>query len=127
GLAELEHCDRYVDTESMDAAAAPLPAELRLRLARRGVTRITARLDGYGDSGQVEDFTVEPEAAVLGSDLEGALEDLLLGQLPGGWENDEGGCGEFTVDVEPGQAEVDASWRLEKDAAPHTTRWRWRQ
>src|SRR4051812_30175338 len=40
GLAELEHRDRYEDAEEMDARAATLPEEIRLRLSRLGITRV---------------------------------------------------------------------------------------
>jgi hypothetical protein len=126
GLAELRHHDRYEDVESLDVRAAPLPRGLRRRLARLGVRRVVARFDGYGDSGQLGEFAVEPGAAELDAALEEELADFLLEQLPGGWEINEGSFGEFAVDVGSGRVAADASWRVEKDAEPEVTRWRWR-
>jgi hypothetical protein len=127
GLAELEHCARYEDSQALDTQAATLPSRLRRRLLRLGVRRVAAHFDGYGDSGQIGGFEVEPEAVALGDDLERALEDFLLGRLPEGWEINEGGHGDFTVDVPAARVEVDAYFRVEKDSDTEVTRWRWRQ
>src|SRR5439155_25996331 len=127
GLAELEHCARYEDSEVLDTEAATLPPRLRRRLLRLGVRRVAAHFDGYGDSGQIESFQVDPEGVALGDDLERELEGFLLEQLPGGWEINEGGHGEFTVDVPAARVEVDAYFRVEKDSDTEVTRWRWRR
>jgi hypothetical protein len=127
GLAQLEHYDRQEDTEPMDAGPARLPAPLRRRLSALGVTAVTAHFDGYGDSGAIDGFSVEPGTAVLGADLEGALEDFLLGRLPGGWQDNEGCYGEFAIDVQGSTVEAEAWWRVEKDADVRLTRWSWRQ
>jgi hypothetical protein len=127
GVAELEHCDRYEDAVAADVPAAPLPDALRRRLTGRGITRVTARFDGCGDSGQVEELTAEPDPAALDDPLAQALEDFLLGLLPGGWEINEGGYGELAVDVATGRAEADAYWRVAKDSETRVTRWRWRR
>jgi hypothetical protein len=126
GLAELEHHDRYEDSESIDTQPVALPRRLARPLSRLGIMRITAHFDGYGDSGQMEELTVEPESAVLDGALEDELQDFLLDQLPGGWEINEGSYGEFTIDVTGGQVEVDAYWRVEKDSDPQVTHWQWR-
>src|SRR5262245_5142695 len=69
GLAELEHTDCYVDEVDAEVRVPPLPARLRRRLSRLGITTVTARFDGYGDSGQIEELVAQPEA-VLGRGLE---------------------------------------------------------
>jgi hypothetical protein len=125
GLAELEHYDRYEDAVGIDLATVALPAELHRSLTQLGVTGVTARFDGSGDSGQIEAFTVEPETVVLGA-LEEELEDFLVEQLPGGWEINAGSFGEFTVDMAAGAVTVQASWRIEKDSDVLATHWHWR-
>jgi hypothetical protein len=126
GLAELEHYDRYEDTEEMDAAVAALPAGLRQGLSRRGVRTVMALFDGYGDSGQLDELTVAPDNVELNTALKDKLEAFLLGQLPGGWEINEGSFGSFTVEVATGRVVLDGSWRTEEESEARVTRWRWR-
>lgn len=67
-----------------------------------GVVRVEARYNGYGDSGNIEDVTLTPEAASLETDLKVKLEDLLWGtayDLHPGFEINEGGDGEIDWDV----------------------------
>lgn len=127
GLAELEHSNRFEDTEAVSIEAAQLPQTLRQRLAQLGVALVSARFDGFGDEGLVEEVTAQPDSVVLDTGVEEELENFLFDQLPEGWENNEGGYGEFTVEVPTGRVTVDAYWRIEEDSDPHITRWRWRQ
>jgi hypothetical protein len=127
GLAKLEHSDCYEDSEAIDTPTATLSRGLRKRLAKLGVQRVTARFDGYGDSGQIESVEVEPETVSLAKDLQDELEDFLIERLPGGWEINAGSWGEFTVNVPAGHVEVAAYWRVEADTEPQVTRWKWRQ
>jgi hypothetical protein len=127
GLAELEHTDRYVDSVGADVPAATLPARLRRRLSKLAITAVTARFDGYGDSGQIEAMVVQPETAVLGRDLAEDLEDFLLRHLPDGWDDNEGSFGDFTLDVAAGLVEVDACWRVDGESDRETIRWNWRE
>src|SRR5207249_1211067 len=69
GVAERAHRDRYEDMEGMKTQAMRLPASLRQRLAKWGILRITAHFDGCGDSGQIDDLTVEPEGISLDDKL----------------------------------------------------------
>jgi hypothetical protein len=127
GLAVLKHTARYEDAEEAEVRATPLPARLRRRLSRLGITGVTARFDGYGDEGSIEEFVAQPETAVLGRRLEDDLEDFLLDRLPGGWEDGEGGFGDFVLDVAGGTVRVVAYWRVEKVWPPQIIRWKWRQ
>ncbi len=93
-------------------------------LAAAGITTVVVNFDGCGDSGQVEMIeartgdddcalpTVEVEIASMGwgtdtidrqtQPLREAIETLVydvLSQTHGGWENDDGACGDFTFDV----------------------------
>jgi hypothetical protein len=127
GLAELEHTDRWEECEDTGVHSATLPEPLRGRLAQLSVTGITADFDGYGDSGQIDSLVVEPVGVELDRQLADALEDFLMGLLPGGWENNEGGFGGFTIDVASARVEANASWRIDKESDTETIRWKWRQ
>ena len=92
-------------------------------LERCGIEAVTMTFDGYGDSGQIDDVSVtagtahdlaaieiEQMQALWGKDtvetvtvaLRTAIEHLgyeLLERTHCGWENNEGGSGEFVFDV----------------------------
>ena len=93
-------------------------------LAAAGITTVLVNFDGCGDSGQVEMIeartgdedralpAVEVEIASMGwgsatidrqtQPLRDAIETLVydvLSQTHGGWENNDGACGEFIFDV----------------------------
>jgi hypothetical protein len=127
GLAEREHYDHYEDSERMATHAGGLPEEVREQLVQAGLTSVIVQFDGSGDSGGVEEVTVEPEISILPDELRETVEDLVMDMLPGGWENNEGGFGTFTVDVEEGSIAVDAWWRIQQDTEVRYTRWRWRK
>jgi hypothetical protein len=126
GLATLAHSNCYEDSYPIDTGPVSLPEALQQGLSRQGITRITAVFNGFGDSGQIDDLTVEPEHIEIDGALQDELEDLLLDVLPGGWENNAGGFGDFSVEIATGQVAVDASWRTE-EADAHVTRWQWRK
>jgi hypothetical protein len=111
------------------------------QLLRSGVHIVTAQYDGEGDSGQINEITGydankqdvdlhslkaempsddSPLAALLGR-LFGAcsLRDLvetytweILGAYHGGFENDGGGFGTFTIDVEAGTISLEHNDRF---------------
>jgi len=93
-------------------------------LAAAGITTVVVNFDGCGDSGQVEMIeartgdddcalpAVEVEIASMGwgtdtidrqtQPVREAIETLVydvLSQTHGGWENNDGACGDFTFDV----------------------------
>ena len=125
GLAELEHFDRFGDSESMHVETSPLTDELKQLLAQAGITHLTARFDGFGDSGQIETITAEPEGIEISDELSQKLDDFLLEQLPGGWEINAGSFGEFDIDVHEETVTVDANWRTEETSSA-LTKWKWR-
>jgi hypothetical protein len=129
GLAALTHYERFEDSVDMGVHTAMLPKRLAGRLANLGVTTITARFDGSDDAGTFEDITAEPETAALDRARADDVENFLLGKLPGGWDNNEGGYGygEFTVDVASREVTVDANWCVEKESDATNTQWRWRR
>lgn len=126
GLARLDHRDYYEESVEMDATSAGLPVDLQQRLLQLKVSQLTAEFDGYGDSGQINDITTEPDGIHLDNELRAALDDFLWNQLPEGFENNEGGYGTFTVDVATGEIVIDAYWREAKDSDSKITAWRWR-
>jgi hypothetical protein len=90
-------------------------------LAAAGVTAVTVPFNGAGDSGQTGEVSCEPGGIDLGktaltirqagwgagmseetATLPEAIETLCYGYLDqesGGWENDDGAFGAFTLDV----------------------------
>ncbi len=127
GFAQLEHYDNFEESEDMETVPAALPEELRQRLSHTGISSVAARFDGFGDSGQMEEVTVLPESAELDGDLEEDLENFLLDQLVPGWENNEGGYGDFTVDVQTGEVTAETYSRVQSVSEVQLTRWKWRQ
>ena len=127
GRAELEHRDWYQDAVALDTKPAQLPRGLLRRQTGLGVRSLTAEFDGYGDSGQIENWSVEPESLTLDTELEGKLEAFLLDRLPGGWEINEGAYGSFTIVLPEGRVLVEASSRVDKASDAQLTRWRWRK
>lgn len=127
GLAKLEHNDRYEDEEAMETATGRLPTNLYRRLHRRSIHTVTARFDGYGDSGQFHEVTTEPGNIEMGTALQNDLEDYLYTLLPGGWENNEGGHGTCTIDVQTRAVDIDAFWRVQKASDTQFVCWQWRK
>ena len=83
------------------------------QLVKLGVDIVTIRYDGYGDSGTMED----PLAFQNGEPVElpRKLNDLLLdfaeSYLPGGWENCDGACGEFVLNITDRKFFREHCWR----------------
>lgn len=106
-------------------------------LASAGITMVLATFDGEGDSGQIEDVTAysgesemalpltqiawlfvpwnEPEPQMASAALEEAVRNLCwdyLSDVHGGWENNDGGFGEFTLKVAEQEVELDFNARF---------------
>ena len=74
-------------------------ATLLSELRTLGVTNIEVQYEGYGDSGNVEDVVVTPDAITLTEELRRRVEDFgwdFAYALSPGFENNEGGYGELT-------------------------------
>jgi hypothetical protein len=92
------------------AAAAPPPppankaarSELLPQLRGLGIAQVIAEYEGYGDSGNIEDVTVQPAGIALPDELCTKVGDFAWSvayhQHPG-FENNEGGYGTLTWDV----------------------------
>ena len=78
-------------------------AALLVELRAIGVTNIGVQYEGYGDSGNVEDVVVTPDAITLTEELRRRVEDFgwdFAYALNPGFENNEGGYGELTWAIE---------------------------
>ncbi len=85
-----------------EAANKAARAELIAQLRAIGITEVTAEYEGYGDSGNVEDITVQPNGIEIAGDLSTKLEDFAWSfayEHHPGFENNEGGYGTLTWDI----------------------------
>ena len=85
-----------------EAANKAARSELLPQLRALRITEVVAEYEGYGDSGNIEDVTVQPAGIELPGDLRTKVEDFAWSvayhQHPG-FENNEGGYGTLTWDV----------------------------
>ena len=89
-------------------------AALLFELRALGVTSIEVQYEGYGDSGNVEDVVVTPDAITLTEELRRRVEDFgwdFAYALSPGFENNEGGYGELTWVLETDKIDVSHSNR----------------
>jgi len=76
--------------------------ELLAQLCALGISEVTAEYEGYGDSGNVEDVTVQPSEVQLPEPLATKVGDFawsLAYHHHPGFENNEGGYGTLTWDI----------------------------
>ena len=83
------------------------------QLVKLQVDTVTINYDGYGDSGTMEDpLAFQNDKPVR---LTRKLNDLLLefaeSYLPGGWENNDGACGEFVLNIKDRKFSREHCWR----------------
>jgi hypothetical protein len=103
-------------------------------LATAGISTVNVTFDGEGDSGQIENIMADGSAEIpdtrfelqqngwgtgkldsAQSTLRGAIETLCydyLSQEYGGWENNEGAFGEFTLSVADRTIELEFNGRF---------------
>lgn len=87
-----------VDHTTLKATRTELLAQLRAL----GINEVTAEYEGYGDSGNVEDVTVQPAEVKLSEALATEVGDFawsLAYHHHPGFENNEGGYGTLTWDI----------------------------
>ena len=85
-----------------DAANKAARGELLPQLRALGVTEVIAEYEGYGDSGNVEEVSVQPAGIELPGDLRAKVEDFAWSfayQHHPGFENNEGGYGTLAWDI----------------------------
>lgn len=90
-------------------------ANLLAQLRTLGVTEVTAEYEGYGDSGNVEDITLQPSGLALPSELSSQLDDFAWAfayQQHPGFENNDGGYGTLTWDLTKDSIDLDHADRF---------------
>lgn len=88
--------------QKQETALAERRKALLAALRAAGAIRVIILYDGYGDSGDVNDVTIEPDGIALGADDTKALNEFGWDRaysLHPGFENNEGGNGEITWDI----------------------------
>lgn len=98
-----------------DAENAKVRAAMLVQLLALGVTEVTAEYEGYGDSGNVEDITLQPSGIVLPSELSSQLDEFAWGyayQQHPGFENNDGGYGTLTWDITKDSIDIDHADRF---------------
>ena len=85
-------------------------AVLRAFLQSKGVTRVDAQYDAYGDSGNVEDITFTPVTVMIETTQEEALRDFIWSMayaLHPGFENNDGGDGEVVWEIDEDKIQIE--------------------
>ena len=98
------------DKAERDARNAKDRAVLRAFLQSKGVTRVDAQYDAYGDSGNVEDITFTPVTVMIETTQEEALRDFIWSMayaLHPGFENNDGGDGEVVWEIDEDKIQIE--------------------
>jgi len=104
---------RQQEVARLDTAKARLKAEIIPRLKQWGVSQVKAEYSGYGDSGCINhiayldahDQPVNMDMVRSASDPD--IENVLYEFLPAGFEINEGGQGDVTIDVAAGTVTIE--------------------
>ena len=101
------------DKQQQKASARKSLRKFCQQLVKLGVDTVTIKYDGYGDSGTLEDpLAFQNDKPV---ELPRKLNDLLLefaeSYLPGGWENNDGACGTFVLNIKERRFFREHCWR----------------
>ena len=93
----------YYAKQAKRKAEIPERAEaLRQKLLALGVAVVVSEYDGSGDSGQINGTSFAPETVTVPPSIEEETTDLFYDFLSahhGGWENNDGGRGEFNWNI----------------------------
>lgn len=135
----------YENQRARQASARSLRGKVMEALAGAGAKSVVIEFDGYGDSGEVGDPSVEPKEAkaVLDATIPGtphevsdwvgesgvgrvirttrdytvseAISEICYALLEnhGGWEINEGSCGEFVIDPKADKINLTINRRVE--------------
>jgi hypothetical protein len=98
------------DKAERDARNAKDRAVLHALLQSKGVTRIDAQYDAYGDSGNVKDITFTPVTVMIETAQEEALRDFIWSMayaLHPGFENNDGGDGEVVWEIDEDKIQIE--------------------
>jgi len=102
------------DYYALEREALASESTIRGELRALGIVTVEAQYDGVGDSGQIDeikylDDSNPAQSISVGDETHQRVETLLYALLSlrhGGWENDDGGYGSF-------------SWNLEEELLEH--------
>ena len=99
--AQLE--DRHLTAAKLKELLGSLCAALR----ERGVVSVEASYWGSGDEGAVEEVSYLPDGVAVSQELHDTIIKWIEDVLPGGWEINDGGQGEVTINVIKATAEIE--------------------
>lgn len=87
--------------------------EIKVKHNLAGV--VTIEYDGSGDSGYINDVSIEPERDISEAreDLESLAYELLENKF-GGWEINSGSCGTITIDFATNKVRFNHNERIEE-------------
>jgi|688.fasta_scaffold47580_4 hypothetical protein len=97
----------------LETAKAKLRAEIFPRLKQWGVAKVKAEYSGYGDSGAINHIAyLDSQNQPVNMDMVRAacdpeIERVLYEFLPSGFEINDGGQGDVTIDVQAGTVKLD--------------------
>lgn len=99
--------------EEQKASARKSLRKFCQQLVKLEVDTVTINYDGYGDSGIMEDpLAFQNDKPVeLPSKLNDLLLDFAESYLPGGWENSDGACGTFVLNIKDRKFFREHCWR----------------
>ena len=99
--------------EEQKASARKSLRKFCQQLVKLGVDIVTINYDGYGDSGTLEDpLAFQNDKPVeLPSKLNDLLVEFAESYLPGGWENNDGACGTFVLNIKDRKFSREHCWR----------------
>jgi hypothetical protein len=91
---QLERSGRLRSDEARDLLRPICSTLLQL-----GIRRVVMQYSGGGDEGAIQSSSFLPEKVDVPEELRHLAEDWACAVLPPGWENNEGGQGNVTIDV----------------------------
>lgn len=97
----------------LENAKAKLKQEIIPRLKKWGVAKVKCEYSGYGDSGAIDHIAyLDAQGQPVNMDLvrpasDPEIENVLYEFLPSGFENNEGGQGDVTIDVAAGTVKLE--------------------
>ncbi len=110
-----ELLDRFAqsDRDRLSKAKAKLKDEIIPRLSQWGVAKVQAEYSGYGDSGAIDQIAyLDQRGQPVNMDMvrsasDPDIENVLYEFLPDGFEINEGGQGDITIDVQAGTVKLE--------------------
>ena len=111
------------EQQKRQAQLSPLKDVLLHELASAGIVTVTVEYDGEGHSGQIESIAVEDASQnrveIADNERWDKLDNQItefvwevLGAHHDGFENNDGGFGEITIDVMKGTVQLDHNTRV---------------